>query len=94
MSLSKVHHTRCIFEFGQSYTFRYNNPGTAARRSYKPSDDLGLEYSDWPVLKPTDLLPKKKTYPYYYGIRDTVSRTKYSQRRDGPDKVDGQGIHD
>ena len=34
-------------------------------------------------FKPSDLLPRKKTYPYYYGIREWLTQTTEENRFDG-----------
>ena len=36
-----------------------------------------------PFLKPIDLLPRKKTYPYYYGIREWLTQTVEENKFDG-----------
>ena len=36
-----------------------------------------------PLLKPSDILPRKKTYPYYYGIREWLTQTMEENKFDG-----------
>ena len=37
----------------------------------------------YPWVKPSDLLPRKKTYPYYYGIREWLTQTMQENNFDG-----------